>query len=315
MSPLSRGILSLVAILGTFVLLHLSLHGIGHFFRYRRDTADAPLRGVEPVAGWGLPEVLVVFAFSLLSQLLIAPAVVAAVHGAQRLVMARPYPAAAGAWEELTLTLGTRPQVDPLVFNAYVLALSALATVVLVCLLVGRAGGSPLSTIGLHRFPTGQTCARLVVLLLCFLFPCFLIKFIWVLLLQALGHEPENQVPVTLFLEALERVDAGAILALVIGAVLVAPVIEEVLYRGFLHTYLSRRFGFFPAAAVSALVFSLVHITPSVYLPVFLLGFLLSAVYERRGSLYDAILFHALFNFFSLLSLAALSLLAPELVT
>jgi membrane protease YdiL (CAAX protease family) len=55
------------------------------------------------------------------------------------------------------------------------------------------------------------------------------------------------------------------IVAITIGASLVAPITEESAVRGYLQTVLERDFRPFTAVAVSSLVFALAHITQGVF--------------------------------------------------
>jgi membrane protease YdiL (CAAX protease family) len=86
---------------------------------------------------------------------------------------------------------------------------------------------------------------------------------------------------------------------LVIGAlmvIVVAPICEEVFFRGFLFRILRIRMSFWIAAALDGVIFGLVH-GSFVILPVLaVLGVALCWVYERTGSLVPAIAIHAFNN-------------------
>jgi len=106
-------------------------------------------------------------------------------------------------------------------------------------------------------------------------------------------------------LEALEdtKITAGMLLWLWIGAGLVAPIAEELFFRGILQPVLARVSGsrWIGVLAASA-AFALVHVDFPLAMPaLFVLGVLMGAAYERNGSLIVPIAIHALFN------LAALS--------
>lgn len=110
--------------------------------------------------------------------------------------------------------------------------------------------------------------------------------------------EPDGTVP-----QAITRDDTTFALATVL-AVIAAPVSEELFFRGFVFSGLARR-GFWFAAAISSLAFTVVHFDPGSLIPFFWVGVLLSWLYWSRGSLWDAIIFHALFNFTSIALLAS----------
>jgi hypothetical protein len=101
--------------------------------------------------------------------------------------------------------------------------------------------------------------------------------------------------------------NAGTLGVLAVCALttVVAPVCEELLFRGFVFRSLSNWRGPWPAAVMTGILFGLVHglSAPAVDLaPLALLGFLLCVVYYRTGSLYVCILLHAANNAIALSS-------------
>ena len=86
--------------------------------------------------------------------------------------------------------------------------------------------------------------------------------------------------------------------AFVLVAIL-APIAEELLFRGWLFTALRWRFGFRPALWVTAVLFALAHWESShLYaLAILPMGLLLGFLRERTGSTQATILFHGLYNF------------------
>ena len=98
-----------------------------------------------------------------------------------------------------------------------------------------------------------------------------------------------------------EHRDAGTVILFVIGAVIFAPIVEELLFRGVLLRALLRRFE--PAYAVlgSGVIFALVHYVgdPNTrpFLPALAgLGVVLAVVALRSGDLSTSIFIHAGFN-------------------
>lgn len=83
-----------------------------------------------------------------------------------------------------------------------------------------------------------------------------------------------------------------------------APVTEELFFRGFVFAGLLK-WGFWPAAALSALLFSLVHFDPGSVVPFFGIGIVMAWLFWSRGSLWDSVLFHFMFNFASFAFLAS----------
>ena len=98
--------------------------------------------------------------------------------------------------------------------------------------------------------------------------------------------------------------DRGAFGLIVAGVVVtcVAPLAEEIFFRGFLYRAMRSRLPLIIAAMVSGLLFGVVHWDFStsemllVVPPLSVLGMLLCLLYERTGSLYPCIAWHALNN-------------------
>lgn len=115
--------------------------------------------------------------------------------------------------------------------------------------------------------------------------------------------------------EMLPDVQGTAIrVALVLAVAFVAPIVEELMFRGLLYRLIERRRG--PAAALfgSALVFSLFHLlgigtqdplaAAAVLVPqLFLVGIVLARQVQRHGRLGPAIFTHAGFNLIAVLAL------------
>ena len=84
---------------------------------------------------------------------------------------------------------------------------------------------------------------------------------------------------------------------LVIG---VAPLTEELFFRGFMFAGLRRRMPFIVAAGISAGIWGLFHYTGAgtwgVVIQLAAFGVILSWLYQRTGSLWPAVAVHALNN-------------------
>lgn len=98
--------------------------------------------------------------------------------------------------------------------------------------------------------------------------------------------------------------NSTSVLALLVSfAVLVAPVFEEVLFRGLAYPALKQRLGPTRALLLVSAAFALVHFhAPSVG-PLFALALALGFAYEYTGSLLTPIAMHALFNATNILAL------------
>jgi uncharacterized protein len=96
--------------------------------------------------------------------------------------------------------------------------------------------------------------------------------------------------------------DEGGFGVVVAGVLIiaVAPVSEEVFFRGFMYGGLRSRLPVWAAAAISGAIFGLLHYTDPDSLTVVpqlaLLGVVLAWLYERTGSLWPAIILHVINN-------------------
>ena len=83
----------------------------------------------------------------------------------------------------------------------------------------------------------------------------------------------------------------------VISIALVAPVVEEMLFRGAIEGYLLRRWKKPKwAIGVSALIFGAIHLNPAQIPYAFVLGLLLGWLYYRTGSIVPGIVLHLVNN-------------------
>lgn len=119
------------------------------------------------------------------------------------------------------------------------------------------------------------------------------LSYAWQWFLQLTGREPEPQdfarmfdpdTPWSLKMPALFL------------AVVIAPLSEEILFRGGLFGFLRAKVPRPHAIALSAVLFSLLHLDVTAFLPLCGLGLVFSIAYERTGRLSVTILAHALFN-------------------
>ena len=78
------------------------------------------------------------------------------------------------------------------------------------------------------------------------------------------------------------------------GAVLVAPVAEELIFRGYLLNLWAARWGMWPAVIISSLVFGLFHWERAVFAAP--IGLILALVYLKYDSLWPGIFLHGAYN-------------------
>jgi membrane protease YdiL (CAAX protease family) len=83
---------------------------------------------------------------------------------------------------------------------------------------------------------------------------------------------------------------------LFLAAVIVAPVVEEIFFRGFLFQGFRKRYGWLPALLLSSFIFAAAHLDLASLIPTFILGIILTYMYHRSNSLWPGIIFHFLIN-------------------
>lgn len=88
---------------------------------------------------------------------------------------------------------------------------------------------------------------------------------------------------------------APALLA-ILHLVILAPLVEETVFRGLAFPYLRRYWSFFPAALVSGILFAAMHLQPRSLLVLTGLGVLFAWLRERTGSIWPPVVLHATAN-------------------
>jgi len=112
----------------------------------------------------------------------------------------------------------------------------------------------------------------------------------------ALGEKARPQETVQFFLEAAEKSDRGAVALMLLLGVVVAPVAEEFLFRGYLYGVMKRYCGTLAAMILSSALFAAVHLNLSSLPALFVLALCFAIAYETTGSILVNMSMHALFN-------------------
>ncbi|MDD5772665.1 MAG: type II CAAX endopeptidase family protein [bacterium] len=88
----------------------------------------------------------------------------------------------------------------------------------------------------------------------------------------------------------------GGIYFILIEIVILAPIFEEIVYRGFILRGLIGNYGQKKALLSSALLFSFIHMNPSQLLPAFMLGLFFAWLYIRLNNVVLGIIIHSIYN-------------------
>ena len=179
--------------------------------------------------------------------------------------------------------------------QAFLVLGGVLATVLVLVGSYVQSSGQPLATLGFTR-----THGLNILVLPLF----YILSFIvwqtmclgWGILLEVFGVHLEEQDVLQHFRAAVEEGDKRQLLLFGLTATVLAPVTEEIIFRGVFFGGLAARWGFLPAALGSSLVFAGVHFSLSALFPLFLVGLILCYLYRRTGSIYPPMVYHAVFN-------------------
>ena len=134
----------------------------------------------------------------------------------------------------------------------------------------------------------------------------FIIIYVHNALLIFFGVEIQGQEIARLFAE-LE----SPVWFFIVGAI-VAPLVEEIFFRGFLFQGFRQKYGWVSAMLLSSAIFAAGHLDPASLLPTFILGLVLAYLYQRSNSLWPGIILHFLVNGFSLCAVLIYTRLPPE---
>lgn len=90
-----------------------------------------------------------------------------------------------------------------------------------------------------------------------------------------------------------------SIIMMFLAVVVMAPVVEEIVFRGILYNILNKRMGLIAAAVISSATFGILH--GATFFQTALIGFILAVLYQVTGTLWVPVMAHALNNLYALL--------------
>ena len=126
----------------------------------------------------------------------------------------------------------------------------------------------------------------------------YLSYFIWNIALDFLkkfgvSMSLEEQVPVKL----LSDIQNTFFLTLfVFQIIVIAPIVEEFVFRGYVYRVLKFRSNNSVACIVTAIIFALLHFNISAFIPLFVFSICLTRAYESSSDIREPIVMHSLFN-------------------
>jgi membrane protease YdiL (CAAX protease family) len=192
----------------------------------------------------------------------------------------------------LILTLGRGPQDGGIPLSVALATLGFEVWLALVVVIVAARRAVPFSALGLET-PPRWGLALLCVLLA---YVAMAIYTTLVLLVEEVAGGDLGWLREGNPLPSIGESDALVWAVLGVSVVGVAPLAEELFFRGFLFRALAERWGAFLGAVTSGLAFSLVHFNVSVVIPFAAIGVIFAWAFRRSGSLWTVIVAHAIVN-------------------
>ncbi len=99
-------------------------------------------------------------------------------------------------------------------------------------------------------------------------------------------------------------IDPVSFVIIALSAVIIAPLVEEIFFRGFMYQAFRKTMSVWPAAILASLVFGIAHIDPAIIFPIALIGMILLGIYRWTGNLWSSIITHAGYNAIAVTALA-----------
>ncbi|MCB1207892.1 MAG: CPBP family intramembrane metalloprotease [Verrucomicrobiales bacterium] len=159
---------------------------------------------------------------------------------------------------------------------------------------------NPVELFGLRRLGFGKSLLVAGIALVPTILLVYQIALLFTNYLSGFWPEIGPQETVNLFVNAKSGAEKFLLIA---TAVLVAPIVEETIFRGFIYGVLKRYTDRWFAMLVSSVIFAVVHLHLGSAVPLFTLAMLFCVVYEITGCLSVTMWMHAMFNGLSMAAL------------
>lgn len=181
-------------------------------------------------------------------------------------------------------------QTNDIAASFQLTVLSALAGLGLIWLVL-RKYNVGWSSLGLRKFNVLKAGLLIGAVFVAFFFLAWAVMIAVKLLVP--GFDP-NQAQVNEFTQA---VTGNARLISFFALVVIPPIVEEILFRGFMFPAFSGRVGILFGALFSSLLFGFAHLQANVGVYTVVLGLLLCFMYKKTNSIIPGMLLHMLNNY------------------
>ncbi len=99
-------------------------------------------------------------------------------------------------------------------------------------------------------------------------------------------------------------INAVSFAVIAVSAIVIAPLVEEIFFRGFMYQALRRSMPLWPAVILTGIAFGVAHVDPAVMIPIAIVGIILLGIYRWTGNLWSSIITHAGYNTIAVAALA-----------
>ena len=124
------------------------------------------------------------------------------------------------------------------------------------------------------------------------------ISFIWLIIA---GKIPEFRVQIAAMKEGNAMIGGGSLHGVFLSAVIAAPIVEEVIFRGVVLGSFRKIFPAWASILISAIIFGVYHMNPVAIVYATVMGIIAGVVYEKKQNLLFPIMLHMANNFMGLL--------------
>lgn len=129
--------------------------------------------------------------------------------------------------------------------------------------------------------------------------------FQWI---EEVTHAPAEQSIVSVLRHSS---DIPLIIVICFSAAITAPLVEELMFRGYLYPIMKKYTGAWFALVTTSLLFGIIHVSLVPLIPLAIFGAVLVLLYEYTGSLWTPIVAHCIFNTATLVNILYPGFLLP----
>lgn len=105
--------------------------------------------------------------------------------------------------------------------------------------------------------------------------------------------------------------DIPLVVVICFSAAIAAPLVEELIFRGYLYPIMKKYTGAWFALVTTSLLFGIIHVSLVPFIPLAIFGAMLVLLYEYTGSIWTPIIAHCIFNTATLINILYPGVLLP----